>query len=553
MSDFRRKSPTLLLIASSLKSITAKPKALLRGSAKDKLKFFGFTLLFIYAFGVIAFMSGGNAYMLCAFGVSDAVLPVMAMVTAMMTLLTSLLRGGKAIFAPNDYDFLMSLPVPKKSIAVANAVSGYVYDLLYIVIFFLPASAVYAYMVRPSAIFYLLLIPTLLILPLIPYVIGSAVGILVAYLASRVKNKNLMTIVINLLIFFSIFSVSTMSGALAEDEEMIVSMMTALSEKVRYVYYPALLCGEGLGGNLISWLLFAVPSILLFALFIAFASKFYSNIHDFMTLTPSVKAKKKKRTVSLTNGKKTTVGKILLKREFKRYFATPSYVVNTIIGPILIIVIAVVFAFVPMTALFEVDAEAPAEDVMSPEDFSDFMFSLVPAILVFPVIMTTTSASSISLEGESRYILKSSPLKKKDIYSAKILHNILLLIPAVIVAWIILAVKGIVSGVGILPIISILILPVAFSVFVSVFGLWCNLKNQKYDWKNEIEIVKQSTAVMIVVLFGMALTICLIALTAFVAALASEILLFGINLFFTVTVLAISYLFWHLSLKNEIK
>ena len=136
-------------------------------------------------------------------------------------------------------------------------------------------------------------------------------------------------------------------------------------------------------------------------------------------------------------------------------------------------------------------------------------------------------------------------MNKKDIYYAKVTLNLLLLLPAVTLAWIMLAVRGIITEVSVYNVISILLLPSAFSVFVAVFGLWCNLKHQKFDWKTEIEVVKQSTAVMIVVFLGMALSLSAILLSTF-AGLVSELLAFGINLLLTAVILLLSLLFWRL-------
>ena len=48
-------------------------------------------------------------------------------------------------------------------------------------------------------------------------------------------------------------------------------------------------------------------------------------------------------------------------------------------------------------------------------------------------------------------------------------------------------------------------MPIAALLFATVFGLYVNARMPRLDWKSDIEVVKQSGAVLIMVLVGLGL------------------------------------------------
>ena len=114
------------------------------------------------------------------------------------------------------------------------------------------------------------------------------------------------------------------------------------------------------------------------------------------------------------------------------------------------------------------------------------------------------SASLISLEGNRLWIIKSLPLKTKDILDSKLLLHIVLCIPPAII----FSLAGIyVFSLNIVDALIVVVVPVIFIVFEAIFGLLINLWKPKFDWVNETIVVKQSMAVMIAMLGTMAFVV----------------------------------------------
>lgn len=108
------------------------------------------------------------------------------------------------------------------------------------------------------------------------------------------------------------------------------------------------------------------------------------------------------------------------------------------------------------------------------------------------------SASSISLEGDRLWIMKSLPVSTKDILDIKLLLHFVLCVPAGIVLSLVLS---FLFQTSMLDTIVIVVAPILFTTLIDLVGLLANLWKPKFDWVNETVCVKQSMPVM-VTMFG---------------------------------------------------
>ena len=174
--------------------------------------------------------------------------------------------------------------------------------------------------------------------------------------------------------------------------------------------------------------------------------------------------------------------KSLYKREMKRYFASSVYVMNTIIGPVMAVVLSV--------AVFMADwemIEMMTGIVMGAVDIQ----SGIPFLIAGIFCMMPTTASAISMEGKEWWIIKNLPVKTKDVINSKLLLNLVLDLPFYLVSEILLiiAIKP-----GILELLWLVLIPVILITFGCVTGLAVNLKLPVFDWENEAYGVKQSAS-----------------------------------------------------------
>lgn len=166
----------------------------------------------------------------------------------------------------------------------------------------------------------------------------------------------------------------------------------------------------------------------------------------------------------------------LLKKEFRNYFNSTMYLFQSIVGHILMIGLSISVFFINIDGL-------------------ELMIYL---ILCFNLSITCTTNSSISLEGKNIWITKCAPIKTITILLSKISMNIIMLFSSVTLSFILLLIS---NKVEILTLILLYLFGLITSIFISCIGLSINLLLPKLDFTNETQVVKQSAASIISVLF----------------------------------------------------
>ena len=106
---------------------------------------------------------------------------------------------------------------------------------------------------------------------------------------------------------------------------------------------------------------------------------------------------------------------------------------------------------------------------------------------------------SISLEGKNVWILQSSPISIKTILNSKIAVNLTLHLIGYIVSVFIFLLK---LDMDIIQTISLIIVPICYSVFITVIGISLNKKFPNFEWESEMMAVKQSMPVIVSGLIG---------------------------------------------------
>ena len=124
--------------------------------------------------------------------------------------------------------------------------------------------------------------------------------------------------------------------------------------------------------------------------------------------------------------------------------------------------------------------------------------------MIFCATLSPTTGSAISMEGKQIWISKQLPIPAALWLNAKLYVNLLLVGPSVLIASTILAI-AFRSMLRPLDVAGLYLLPAAALLCSTVFGLFVNARMPRLNWKTETEVVKQSGAVLIMILvcFGM--------------------------------------------------
>jgi len=484
-----------------------------RHTKDKKTKNRGILLIVAWIFVIMVLTSymGGLAYGLIYLGLESVVCSYLFTLASLFIFFLSVFKAGNVIFERHGYDILCSLPLSQSAIVVSRFLRMYVENLLLAAVVVLPGMTVYGILLKPGVSFWLLGSLALLVVPFVPLVAATLLGAVIVAIASRMRNSSLvssfMMIGLVLGVMLGTSKLTEMEGNITP--EMLLEFSDIVSGLLEKLYPPAVWLGTAVTeGNVFWFLLCAVGTFLIFVLAMGLVSVRFHKICQGLFGTSA------KHNYEMQKLRATSAVMSLCKREFKRYLGSSIYVSNTIVGPIMGVLLAGAILFVDTEVLLtEIKAVIPLEiDLMR----------IAPFMVAMVFCMMTTSSVSVSMEGKNWWIVKSLPLTTKEILDAKILMNVLLILPFYVVAEVLLMI-GLRPNLG--EALFMLAAPAIMIVFACVWGITANLMLPNMNWESEVTIVKQSASALVGGLGG--------ALFAFVCMvvvlLVPESLAFGIR------------------------
>ncbi len=432
----------------------------------------------IVLLGIAVLYVGGLSAGLVMLGMEAVVPAYLVMISSLLIFVFDFFKAANLLFAKKGYDFLCALPVRTKSIVISRFLAMYVEDLLLVLVVMIPGIAVYGWLAAPEIFGLFLLMAGSLLIPCIPLGAALLLGTIILAIASRWKQKALVQTILAVLLVMASMALSF--GAQQAEESLTPEMLSELAgtvtELIRSVYPPAVWLGNGAAGSISGMALFTGCSILAAAVVLGAVSKYFHPISQRLAQTGATGKYQMKAQ------KSSSVLKALYQREWKRYFSSGVYVSNTIIGPILAMILSAALLVAGEDWLLtQIPMEIPPAEIM-------------PFVLAgIAGIMTTTSVS-VSIEGQQFWIMKTLPVPVKSILDAKVLLNLSLLFPFYLISEICLILALGPEGWNLL---FLILIPMILLIFTVVFGITADLRFGSFDWEKEETVVKQSTSAMI--------------------------------------------------------
>ena len=439
----------------------------------------------VAAIGMIVVMYGGMsgwiAFRLLSAG-ADAAIPFMlsAAMASLFALAMAFAQGSATLSGFADFDTLMGMPVRTATIVFARFAAMYLMEVVYAAAYLLPCGVVYAVLGRPVWWFYPVFPLLVILLPVAPVVIGSGLDLLLSAAFARSKYRKGVTSTIKtvLLVAFVVFAYM-----LPQLSESFFAAPMQTAQMTAKIYPPIRWFADGVTGSFPMALLFALGSAAVCALFVLLLNRTFLPLHDRLTAGYHVK------NYRLGALKRSSALSALFRIEWKRFLNSTAWVVNTIIGAILIVVIGIAGAAL----------SGRLTTLVRTVSLERYVPSVMEGLLIFSATLTPTTACAISMEGKELWIAKTLPVEAKRWLLAKLLVNLLLVGPALLLTTTLLVVfyRGILSPSAIL---AMYLLPCAALLFTTVFGLFINIRMPRLSWNSDIEIVKQSAPVFLTML-----------------------------------------------------
>ncbi len=402
-------------------------------------------------------------------------------ITLILIIMNSIRIPGY-LFSFKDYDLLMSLPLKSRVILSSKMIFIYLTNLMISALVGIPPLIVYGVKTSGGLLYYCLVIIAVFFIPLIPIAISAFFAYYLGRISSKFKSSNVIMLIGSFIVFIAIMVGSSLVGQI--NTEVVKNTIPTVTLLNDILFWSKLFIVALTDSNILYLMAFVLVSLIIFSIFIAI----YSN--GFKSINSKLSEKYKVTNYKMSELKSSTLMKALYIKELKFYFSSYIYVMNTAIGVLMMTIFSLGIAIFGRDTISKV-LEIPMAEA--------YIVPITIAIFAFCINLTSTTASSISLEGKNLWIIKSLPIKITNILWSKILVNLTLTIPALIINTIIIAVTFKMDVVTIIAVFSVSLL---YCLISPVIGILINLYLPKLEWNTHVAVVKQSASVLVNMLVG---------------------------------------------------
>ena len=491
----------------------------------------GITLLGIILVGFSSLIGFGYGIM----GMAEVIPGFALTMVSLVTLIFSFLKTSGYLFAFQDYDMLMSLPLSVKTIVTGKFLYMYLNNLLFSLAVMLPMGSAYliysfslSFAVKAAAC--LMWIVAAVLAPLLPMTVAAVFGTIATAIGSKSRFKVLVQVVFMMifvcgLIALNIFLNTMEIGDNGEFIHRIEDITQIVQQQVHRFYPISVLFDTAVNKQgILEFLGFVVLSLGVYYLFAVLVAKKYHTINT------ALMSKGKKTVYHMKEQKARSVIASMVYKEWKRMLSSAPYLLNIGVGMLLSVVASVVCLTVGRSMLME--NEKVFKIILECRYSAPFMVAIF-------LTMSCTTSVSLSLEGKNLWILLSLPVSWKTILKSKMAFNMVFLLPAAFICTVCFGITLQLDSLSFLLFFAALVSVISFS---TVIGMFFNICFQKYQWENEVEVVKQGMSVSLGILVNMFLQMILVGASMGLSFfIDGRIVLAGISVFFFLLSIIIYY------------
>lgn len=422
-----------------------------------------FGLAYVYGLGF------AQTYLLM--GQTKLFLPSMFALANVVCLVFSFYSASGNIYLTKDHDLLSAMPLKTHTIVLSKLIFSYLADMVFVILIMIPSVIIQFDIIGAIGIKTIAKLSLVcLFAPVFPMVASIILGALFSFISSKFRRKELVQSILYAIFFITIYAVAMVDTDLKNQLGAITKMYFIFDFALLGIYqvkYTLIFCGANL---------------------IALSLSVYIVCITYNKLNSLLKSVKKAKDFKLKTYQRKSQFKVLVQKEFRLLFSSAIYFMNVLTGSVI--------AVIGTIAIIVLGASLPELAVL---------FGLVmQSLYAFTFMIAPTTAVSISVEGSSFYIMRSSPIPTKRLLNAKLFVNfVVAVIPAIICA---LAISISMIGTANAPeiVLTLLTIPL-YAVLGGNLGLLFNLLFPMMKWDNIQKPVKSSTSLLLTMLVGMAI------------------------------------------------
>ncbi len=439
-------------------------------------------LLIFCLFGLeivfVALWSGMSVF--CTMGLTWFYFSMAGVMALAFSVFGSVFMTQTQLYDAKDNELLLSMPIRPMHILLCRMAVLLLMTGAFCLAVLLPAYILYAVLFGATAQMVIGWVVSSIALIALAQAICCALGWVLHWFLSRIKNKAVVSLVYTVLFLAVYFYVYTNANNLLTQ---LIDSGEAIAAAVQGAAWPLYAIGMGMSGSLLHTLFTAVLGGGVFALVCwVLAASFAKTVS-----APRRSVGRRKLGRNDTRAKSPV--QAICRKELRKFLTSAVYLTNFGIGLVMIVALPVA------AMIFRGQLLSLLETFGGLRDFVPGIVTLVGA---FCISSACISAPSVSLEGKNLWVIRSLPVSGRTVLRGKLRMHCLLLVPLSAVCMLAL---GLIVDCGVIDALLTAAISAVFGWFVGVAGLVCNLMAPRFDWINEAGPCKQSAAVFLTI-FG---------------------------------------------------
>lgn len=406
-----------------------------------------------------------------------------------------------------DIENYLYLPVKAGEILNAKFLVSLIYEYFIILLFFLPMLVVFGFKASASVVYYLYMVASLLLVPILPLVVASIIAMVIMRFSDKFKNKdrfNMVAGVLSLVVALGFnFGIQFLTNRVSGGEATVIGDLKELPIiRISTWIFPtsgfateALINFGDFSGLINIFLLIGLSLLAMVIFYIVGNAIYFKGVTGISESSANRRVLTQKEMVKGTRNRNILFAYSL--KELKLLLRTPVYFLNCV----LISLIYPIFFLLPFIA------GGAATDGVSMDQVFGVIRQVNPGIILLGMVgagfllgsVNSISSTAISREGKNLYFMKYIPVPYmtqiySKILSAFYVESIGLLILYGILYYI--------FRVDIWFILLSLIVVLLASMFIYQIGMYIDLSRPKLNWDTEQKAVKQNLNSVIHIFIG---------------------------------------------------
>lgn len=463
-----------------------------------KILLYGF--LFVYLIGVFGFLSYEILSGLIVLKQEEAFIGLILMGIITLVMFTTIISTMNVLYFSKDNLFVLPLPLKPVEVLSAKLNTLLVYVYIEEMMLGLAPMIMYGYMTKQSAVYYLLMILVLFVLPVVPLLITALIVICIMALSKGVRNKSLVQVVtMSLSVVFSLL-ISMMSSSVSSGEDVTAMMNVAgsLIEVYKKAFVTMPMAIRTLSDyDVLSLLGLIAVSAVFYVLVCAFGQKLYYRGMLGSLYSSTGVSDKKLDEKSAFRSRGLLFSYVM--KEVRVYLRRPVFFVQLILPCLILPAFTIGVTYFSIYSQVGDELLTGLRFIYANEEFGNYVFAVLLLAVMFISMYSFISTVAISKDGHDAYAMKYLPVELYRQLIYKMIPDIVMCLLAYLSVVLLL-----------MLLFKVPFRYVAMSVPVSVlysvlhgFLILSDVRKPKLEWTNEMQIVKKNLRTMLGMAFSL--------------------------------------------------